>query len=216
MTKREWVALATGATAVALLLSMALAWGCYASTVPIYTPGGAPCRGVCSYSWALQQTNAPAGEVAPVTVQRGWLIVGMAYAHAGQPRWTGNPMVVGEDLTGRGYWFTKDGQTYLLVQLDACQNWALVIPTAAPATLPSYTVLPLYELAAPPAVPLIFDALYSCCCDGATVPPADFPRVPYVPLDPPKPPVPSVPLPASGLLLAAAFILFIKRFHHAT
>ena len=187
-----------------------------AATIQTYVPGGAPCNGACTYSWALAESDAPLGEPVRMTAPAGALIVGMSYAREGEPYWTDSSMILATDQEGQGYWFQKDGQTFLMFQLDACQNWSIMtVPSFAsstPFTSPDTPAL----TAAPPAggVPLFPVGPLFPIPPVPPVPPVlVFPVIPVVPVPPVVSPV---PLPATGWLALLGLVALVstRRSRH--
>lgn len=114
---------AGAALAVILLLSPAAS----ADTVAQFVPGRAPCDGACDLAWVASQIDIPEGDPVPQTVYPGDEISWMSYAVDGEPRGTSKTMIVATDhpLTGAGYTYERNGREFLLMKIDACQNWAV-------------------------------------------------------------------------------------------
>ena len=112
--------------ALGLALCALLAVAASAATVRLYTPGGAPCAGVCTLEWAAAEFGVPMGEPVRMMIPAGTTITKMSYAKDGQPMWLTESAVFAEDQPGQGYEVEIDGVTYWMVQIDECQNWALV------------------------------------------------------------------------------------------
>lgn len=196
----------------ALLAAVIAAPAAAAPTIP-YTPGGSPCAGACSYEWALVESGAPEGQPGPVVVQAGMISRFMSYAKHGQPLVDRRPLELMSDQPGRGYWFRdpRTGERLLIVQLDACANWAVF--SASPDRQPIVTPAAVEALAPSPRITPRSVAAYSPAagagggwsgssywagggCDCATVTP---PERPEPPVAPPAP----VPAPAAAWLLLA-------------
>lgn len=178
-----------------------------ASTIRLYTPGGAPCAGLCSYEWAVERFQVPTGTPERMMIPKGSLVLQMSYARDGKPYAMTDSAMLAEDEPGQGYYFTDaTGRTLMMVQLDRCQNWSVMQPPVAGLEPPGEAVTPptIYLVTSPPPVT-----------------PWEPPEVPWTPWEPPccvVPPVepptpPAVPLPASWVLLVGALVLlaFLRR-----
>jgi hypothetical protein len=196
---------------VTLAALLALTVGSEAVTLRPYTPGGSPCAGACGYEWARDQFQVPEGVPERMVIPQGSIVTQMSYAKDGVPYTFSESAILMEDEPGQGYFFEVDSQTYMMVQLDACQNWAVMLP-------------PVQGLSYAPDAPVDYLPVgYSpsgwdggfwgggrggggCwnCGGGGTEPP------------PPPPccePPPAVPLPLSiwALLSALAALICLKR-----
>jgi len=183
-----------------------------AATLGMYTPGGAPCDGACSYEWAVEEFNVPEGEPERMMVEAGHIVMKMSYAEDGVPYTHENSAILASDQYGEGYWFEEDGRRMLMFRLDECQNWAVLVPPVGP--------LPGAAGPARPESPPIFATLlppviWTSCCDIPSDPPIVFdpPSDPPIVFDPPvgDPPPPVIPLPASFWLLLAGLTLLYAR-----
>lgn len=189
--------LAAGATLAAAIL-IGLSHCAHGASLRLYTPGGAPCAGVCTYDWARSAAAVPEGVAEPMIVPAGSIVTWMSYGRGGEPHGGPDSAILATDQPGQGYWFERDGRSYLFVQLDECQNWAVMMA-------------PLQEKSAGARE---FHAWYTTTIPSG-IPPTRTPRpvtVSIIPIPPgPSPePIPApVPLPATGLLLAAA--LYVLR-----
>lgn len=131
----------------AALLSAVLAAAAAAETVVEFTPGRAPCDGVCTLEWVRTQIAIPEGELTAQTVYPGDVAVWMSYGRDGRPRASQKTYVVATDhpLTGVGFTFVRGGRDYLLMRIDECRNWALFLGAgrqAEAAAAPLYPVGP--------------------------------------------------------------------------
>ncbi|RMH49963.1 MAG: hypothetical protein D6686_06935, partial [Alphaproteobacteria bacterium] len=118
-----------GVASVLLFLARAEAAG-----LRPFTPGGAPCAGACSQEWAEAQTGAPGGTPVPMKAMPGQVILWMSFARGGVPHgsWEGRFVAGEQPLTGIGYEFERDGRRLVLMRLDACQNWAILVAETPP------------------------------------------------------------------------------------
>lgn len=174
----------------------------YAATASLYSPGNAPCMGVCSYEWALQESGAPKGIPTRLIVPAGSTSVWMSYGKNGKPYYQTNQLVFAEDEPGIGYYFNKDNKTYLMVKLDACENWTVVLLPQGEVF--AQTINPSSLVQYGDNIPSYYSDYNNCnCCDSII--PVD-PNYPIKPVDPTEPPTepPVVPLPATSLLLLGA------------
>jgi hypothetical protein len=71
----------------------------------------------------------------------GSIVTRMSYAKNGKPFAIVDSAILAEDEPGQGYTFERDGQTYMMAQIDKCQNWAVMIPPAAGVAL-DYSLQP--------------------------------------------------------------------------
>lgn len=113
-----------------LVAGMLMAGGASASTVQMYTPGGAPCAGACEQGWAVKRFGVPEGEPKRLIIPRGSMVVQMSYAKDGVPYAVSMSAMLAEDEPGEGYMFERDGIAFMMVKLDVCQNWAVMLPPA--------------------------------------------------------------------------------------
>lgn len=111
-----------------LVAGMLMAGSASASTVQMYTPGGAPCAGACEQGWAESRFGVPHGEPKRMTIPAGSMVVQMSYAKDGVPYAVNMSAMLAEDEPGEGYAFERDGVTFWMVKLDVCQNWAVMLP----------------------------------------------------------------------------------------
>lgn len=168
----------------------------FGATVRLYTPGGAPCAGVCTLEWAAAEFGVPVGDPVPMMIPAGATILKMSYGKNGQPYWMSDSAVFADDQPGQGYEVEIDGTTYWMVQIAECQNWALVLIPTVPiiwtAAATPYSPPPW----SPPETPCLFcQPPPPACCEPP--PPC---------CGPPPPNPPAVPLPGAlwGLLTALA------------
>ena len=178
-----------------------------AATIRYYTPGGAPCAGVCTLEWAAAEFEVPVGEPVRMVIPAGTSILKMSYGKDGAPYWMNDSAVFAEDQPGQGYQI--EGTDYWMVQIDECQNWALVVLPSYGLTLPGQPSI--WTVASPPARPWepwkppVVGCLF---CE---------PPPPCTGCEPPpcvdcEPPPPAVPLPASvwGLLAGLTALGAVK------
>lgn len=180
-----------------LLLMLVVGGGASASTIPMYTPGGAPCAGACGYEWAVERFSVPDGESVPMIIPAGSAVVKMTYAKDGVPYATDMSAILAEDEPGEGYLFQRDGLTLMMVKLDTCQNWALMVP-------PSAAIGPQTEALRPLWTPPVWVGV-----------PVVVPTAPPVIIEPPPPPS-SVPLLGGGVMLMTALgsLMLMKGKKH--
>lgn len=115
-----------------LVVGMLMAGSASASTVQMYTPGGAPCAGACEQGWAESRFGVPHGIPKRMTIPAGSMVVQMSYAKDGVPYAVNMSAMLAEDEPGEGYLFERDGITFMMVKLDVCQNWAVMLPPVVP------------------------------------------------------------------------------------
>lgn len=186
----------------AAILALLIATPASATTLALYTPGGSPCDGACTYDWALDQSGVPAGEPVRMVIPEGTIVEGMSYAREGEPYWMPYSAILAQDEYGEGYYFERDGQTLMMVKLDSCQNWAVMRP--APASI-NYATSTQRVTAQRTAT---FERSYDVFTFTT---PERVPEHPYVPDDPH---VPAIPLPEPiGLLLGALSILALAAIY---
>lgn len=113
---------------MALAALAALTVSAEAATLRPYTPGGSPCAGACDYEWARERFQVPEGVPQRMTIPADSIVTQMSYAKDGTPYTFSESAILMEDEPGQGYFFEADGQTYMMVQLDACENWAVMMP----------------------------------------------------------------------------------------
>jgi len=191
-------------------LLLAIALSCVATvgsaaTLRSYTPGGAPCDGVCTYEWAVDEFQVPEGVPVRMIVPAGSIILKMSYAKNGQPYWQGEGLVLADDQPAEGYIFVDElGRQLIMAKLDECQNWTLV-------QVPQYPILtesvnPIYRPTVHTLDELWFHEAYipwtEICCSVCD------PEV--HPIAPPEQP-PIVPLPGSAVLLLSGLGLMMWR-----
>lgn len=112
---------------IAIALFLFLPLSVQAATLRPYTPGGAPCAGACTYEWAVEQFDVPEGIPGRMMIPEGSIVVKMSYAKNGVPHAMDDSAVLSEDEPGEGYSFERHGVQYLMVKIDKCQNWAVMI-----------------------------------------------------------------------------------------
>lgn len=126
-----------------------------------------------------------------MVIPEGSIVTKMSYAKDGLPYAAKDSAVLAGDEPGEGYFFDLNGVTYMMVKLDACENWAVMIPPSlaisyAPEQEPA-TVLPVSYNGTPND-----PGTWGCWgCGGEEEPPPAC-------CDPPPAPV---SLPLTGLLL---------------
>ena len=120
---------------LALAFTILVALPAAAETLRPYTPGGAPCAGACSYAWARERFGVPVGEPHRLTIPQGSVVSQMSYAKHGVPYTFAERAMLAEDEPGQGYMFEVEGVPYMMVQLDACANWAVMQPPASGSIL---------------------------------------------------------------------------------
>lgn len=189
--------------ALSLALSLSSISAASAATIRLYTPGGAPCAGVCTLEWAAAEFEVPMGEPVRMTIPAGTTIVKMSYGKDGQPYWMSDSAVFSEDQPGQGYQI--EGTDYWMVQIDECQNWAVVMLPSYGMTLPGqpsiWTVSappPGYRPPGEPWTPPVVGCLFGCTpppCRGCEPPPDCETGC--------EPPPSAVPLPAAVWSLLA-------------
>lgn len=180
-------------TRALILAATLLASPAHAATARLYTPGGAPCNGACTLTWAQEQFGVPDGQPVPLVIPAGSTALKMSYAKNGIPYWTAEPLVFADDQTGIGY---PVGRGLVMARIDACMNWTLVWLATTEAALP--VTVPVLVAAGSWAPPI---------AGTSPLPSYGAPAVPPV-----EPPGPSpIPLPASGLLLVLAVITLFRR-----
>lgn len=181
------------------------------ATVRMYTPGGAPCGDACTYEWAVEQFGVPEGEPARMVIPAGSFVTQMSYAKDGVPYSMTDSAVLAEDEPGIGYYFERDGATFMMVRLDVCGNWAVMTPPAVVITPLAPTPIYTTFITPPPTTPWTPPPWTPVCVGCGPNPPPPPPPPPPC-CEPPPPPSP-VPMPASVLLLggAVAGLTLFKR-----
>lgn len=205
----KWISFWLACTLIGTWIGIATAAPAHSATVRMYTPGGAPCAGVCTLPWAAKEFDVPIGEPQRMIIPAGTTIVKMSYGKDGKPYWLSESAVFAEDQPGQGY--AVEGTNFWMVQIDECQNWALVVlappgsmawltPTALTTTVITSTP-PWSPPWGPPVGPP------PPCCGWTPEPP------PPPCCAPPPPTPPAVPIPASMVLLLGAlgFLPLLKR-----
>jgi len=142
----------------------------------------------------------PEGIPERMVIPAGSIVIQMSYAKDGVPYTFSESAILMEDEPGQGYFFEANGRTYMMVQLDACQNWAVMLPpTQGLSYAPDAPLVPTPTGYAP-------SGWGGGCwdCGGGTEPP------------PPPPccePPPTVPLLPSlwALFSALALLTCLKR-----
>ena len=203
-------------TSVVFVLMLASPAG--ATTLRQYTPGGSPCAGVCTYEWAREQFDVPEGIPYRMTIPAGSIVSQMSYGKNGKPYAIPDSAILMEDEPGLGYFFVRDGITFMMVQLDACENWAVMTPPVAELDYTSDESIPYTSINDSPGIPIDGNdwpggGCLSCGGGGGggySGPPSDEPP-PCIDCGPVEPP--EVPLPFSALFMLSALLgLFaIKR-----
>lgn len=175
-------------------LSLFLPSPTLAATLPIYTPGGAPCAGACSLAWAAEQAAVPTGIPVPMVIRAGTLVEWMSYSKAGAPLSFHSPMILASDQPGIGYHFTdEDGVGKIMFQLDECANWAVVreVPQVRISTGPAPVLASFLTPARVPTpatfyhYPGSYGGGNNCCSISEPPPPP--------PIEPPPAPIPILP-----------------------
>lgn len=205
--KQTILALLAGAAFVALTVQA------HGATIPLYTPGGAPCGGDCSLEWASQEAKVPQGVPMPMVVPKGSVVEWMSYARDGVPYATLRPMAFADDEPGVGYWFEDAaGNRRLMFKLDECENWSVVrVPLTLDApppeaiqgeapwrsgVTPRTWSSPGYSPSNPWFGP------HDECCDDEVFPPSD-PEPPVIAAVPLPTPLPLLVLSLTGLWFAS-------------
>lgn len=179
-------------TRAALLLAL-LACPADAAPVRLYTPGGAPCAGLCALPWAADAFGVPVGQPRLLTIPAGTLIVWMSYARDGVAHATRDNAAFADDQPGQGY--PVEGTPYWIVQINECQNWALVI-------------LPMSPIGSEPNRSQIGAGTEP----GGYTPPGSWqPPCCVTPEEPPVEPPAPVPLGGTAAYLAAGLAIFLRR-----
>jgi hypothetical protein len=191
-----------------------------ATTVRLYTPGGAPCGDACTYEWAVKEFGVPVvpeGQWVALVVPRGAITERVSYAKDGVPYWTSETMMFEVEAPARGYSFLdENGETLWMVQLYECGNWEVVrfednvtqVFTSSPGSVLTTPEPPAHRFT--PSFPSTQIVTEDPCfpfddCDPE--PPCEINCEPPCVVDCEPPPV--VPLPASGwLLLTGLAVLF--------
>lgn len=170
----------------------------YSAVVQMYTPGGAPCAGACDQEWAEKRFGVPHGEPKRLTIPAGSMVSQMSYAKDGVPYAINMTAMLAQDEPGEGYLFETDGITFMMVKLDVCQNWAVMLPPAVAVPFAKTSVGPQTEALRQPWTPPAWGG------GGGIVhtPPDGPPVIVEPPVEPPQPS--PVPLGRSILMLIMA------------
>jgi hypothetical protein len=185
-----------------LPLLLLIGGGAYAATLRMYTPGGAPCAGLCSYEWAREQFNVPEGIPERMTIPVGSIVTQMSYSKNGVAYAIPDSAILAEDEPGQGYFFTVDGVTYMMVQLDACQNWAVMLPPKPGLSYGPDETVNVQPVGYTPVDWTPGGGGGGCwnCGGGGGNPPPDNP-----------PPTPEVPVPTPFVLLFTGLVVLLLR-----
>ena len=217
-----------GAVKRAFLVFVLLLWGQTAAAVSLSTwsgPGPNACRGNCSLDWAKEQlTNVELAELEaamtahpepePVIVDDGTVFSMMSYQKDGVPYAyrTYTVALLSDPETARGWHMAG----WSFVQLDACDNWAIIKQGETGPTLATAPADPdqdsIFQPGPTPTgdgitlsrgIPTSKPRLFAGDPDGPLPNPPLSPGPTDKPVSPdPVIPVP-VPLPASVLLMLA-------------
>lgn len=189
---------------IAIAALMLLPASATAATLRQYTPGGAPCAGACTYEWAVEQFKVPEGKPERMVIPEGTVVVKMSYAKKGVAYAMDDSAVLAEDEPGEGYFFDRHNIRYLMVKLDKCQNWAVMVVAGSDVGfIPYPDAAPIASIihGSTETFGSVFtDVIYKPNTPH-TLPPVVGPPTPV----PPPPPSP-VPLPGSILALLAALL----------
>ena len=215
---------------LALLLALSMVMSADAAPVRLYTPGGSPCAGACTYDWAVKQFDVPEGVPERMMIPAGSYILNMSYAKAGVPLTSKSAAILAEDESGIGYYFkTESGETRMMVRIDKCLNWSVMIPPEGTVpyfgTFGSSAGVPFKMVSLPPTgttpwgpgspdgpwTPLVpLAPIFPPYVPPVVNPPCCGPVVPPPVVVPPV--VAPVPVPASlGLLVVALGSLLLFR-----
>ena len=182
------------------------------ATLRPYTPGGSPCAGACSYEWARDKFGAPVGKPERMMIPQGSVVTQMSYAKKGKPFAIADSAILAEDEPGQGYEFIRDGQTYWMVQIDKCQNWAVMLPPAR-VEAPAFITPAGYTPVSAPLLPYTGADYQGGGFPGTSIGGGSWPTPCCAAPNPPSPPIPTVPIGRGfAMLLAALTILIIWAF----